>query len=271
MESILVTGGTGTLGRAVVRRLSEEGRQVRVLSRRTAAPGAPVHCRRVVGDLGTGAGLAAAVDGVRTIVHCATTLGRGDIAATRHLVDAALGTGERPHLVYVSIVGVDTIPIPYYRAKLAVEEVLADCGLPWTVQRTTQFHDLVADIFARQRRLPLTFAPKPFRFQPIDTRDVAVRLADLAAGDAAGRVADLGGPHVVGMGELARTYHEAHGLRRRVVSPRVPGRVARAFAAGGNLVPRNRFGTIPFGDFVAERAEGAESVERAERSAEGER
>jgi uncharacterized protein YbjT (DUF2867 family) len=228
----------------------------------------------VVGDLGTGAGLAAAVDGVRTIVHCATTLGRGDIATTRHLVDAALSAGERPHLVYVSIVGVDTIPIPYYRAKLAGEQVVAESGLPWTVLRATQFHDLVADIFARQRRLPLTFAPEPFRFQPIDTRDVAVRLADLAdlaAGDAAGRVADIGGPHVVGMGELARTYHEAHGLRRRVVSPRVPGRVARAFAAGGNLVPQNRFGTIPFGDFVAERAEGDESAERAERSAEDER
>ncbi|RKS06457.1 uncharacterized protein YbjT (DUF2867 family) [Nocardiopsis sp. Huas11] len=273
MESILVTGGTGTLGRAVVRRLSEEGREVRVLSRRAAPPGAPGSYRRVIGDLSTGAGLAAAVDGVGTIVHCATTLGRGDIAATRRLVHAVLGTstGLRPHLIYVSIVGADTIPVPYYRAKLAAERVVADSGLPWSTLRTTQFHDLVAGLFARQRRLPLTLAPEPFRFQPIDTRDVAGRLADLAAGGAAGRVPDIGGPRVGGLRELAGVYNESHGLRRRVVSPRVPGGVVRAFADGGNLVPGNRFGTIAFKDFVAERVEGGERGRKTERFEEDER
>lgn len=253
MESFLVTGGTGKLGRAVVRRLHGGEREIRVLSRRAGPPGVQAPYRRMVGDLRTGRGLEAAVEGVGAIVHCATTNGRGDITAARNLVNAALSIGNSPHLVYVSIVGVDVIPVPYYRAKLAAEQVIADSGLAWTVQRTTQFHDLLAGLFAWQRRMPLTLTLKGFRFQPIDTRDVAVRLADLAAGTPAGRAPDIGGPHVGSMRELAEAYNEAHGRRRRVVTLRVPGSIARGFTAGGNLVPQNRFGTIAFEDFVAER------------------
>jgi uncharacterized protein YbjT (DUF2867 family) len=209
----------------------------------------------VVGDLRTGRGLKAALTGAGVIVHCATTNGRGDVTAARNLVEAALRAG-RPHLVYVSIVGVDTIPLPYYRAKLAAERVVAESGLPWTVQRATQFHDLLADVFAWQRRMPLTLAFDRFAFEPIDSRDVAARLAELATGRSAGRAPDIGGPQVSSMGGLARTYADVYGRHRRIVPLRIPGGTARGFAEGGNLVPRNRFGTIRFEDFLTERAEG---------------
>src|SRR2546429_5743133 len=121
---ILVTGGTGALGRVLVALLREGGHEVRVLSRRTGA------------DLLTGAGLAEALDGTDVIVHCATD-GRHDVDATRNLIAAASGQ----HLVYVSIVGIDRIPFPYYRLKLACERLVEECGLPWTTLRATQFHD----------------------------------------------------------------------------------------------------------------------------------
>ncbi|HET6987928.1 MAG TPA: NAD(P)H-binding protein, partial [Kribbella sp.] len=106
MTSILVTGGTGTLGRPTVARLCAAGHDVRVFSRK---PGGdrPPWPEVVTGDLTTGAGLAAAVDGVDVIVHLATSLGRRDVQHARNLLAAAPRT---THLVVMSIVGIDRIP-----------------------------------------------------------------------------------------------------------------------------------------------------------------
>jgi uncharacterized protein YbjT (DUF2867 family) len=180
---ILVTGGTGTLGRAVVARLPG----ARVLSRR---PG-PGHA---VGDLMTGAGLAAALSGVDTVIHCATSLRRHDVLHARRLLDACRGG---PHIVYVSIVGIEDIPLPYYRTKLAVERMIAESGLPWTVLRATQFHDLMLRLCTLQRWSPALFVPAGARFQPVDVRDVAERLVSLRR--PAGREPDFGGPEVRSM------------------------------------------------------------------------
>ncbi|UED83291.1 SDR family oxidoreductase [Streptomyces profundus] len=256
MEPILVTGGTGNLGRDVVRRLTADGHTVHVLSRRAPAQGTRQGHRTIVGDLKTGAGLPAAVEGARTVIHCATSSGQGDIRAARNLVAAARGGGLDPHLVFVSIVGVDTIPIRYYRAKLTVERLIADSGLPWTVQRATQFHTLVAGFFDAQRRLPLTLALARCGFQPIDTGEVADHLVRLAQDAPAGRVADIGGPRVHAMDDLARLHNRLHGRSRRVFSLRLPGRMARAFATGANLVPENPTGSITFEDFLTERLGG---------------
>ena len=201
MGVVLVTGGTGTLGRAVVAGLRDGGHQVRVASRR---PGAA----RVVVDLHSGAGVDNAVAGVDAIVHCATTGGAADVEVTRTLVDGARRAGT-PHLVFISIVGVDRIPLGYYRAKLAAERVVEESGLGWMVLRATQFHDLVAWLWRAQRRSPVIVAPASTSIQPIDVRDVAARLVELATGPPAGRVPDLGGPEARDARDLARAYLRA--------------------------------------------------------------
>ena len=249
MARALVTGGTGVLGRVVVARLAERGAEVRVLSRRPG-PG------RLHGDLVSGEGLAAAVGGVDTIVHCASNgdprrFG-DDVQATRNLLDAAAAAG-RPHLVYISIVGIDRLPFGYYRAKLAAEELIERSGLPWTILRTTQFHDLVLQVVATLAKPPVTVLPQGFRFQPVDVRDVADRLADLAPEPAAGRVPDLGGPQVGDLEDFLRAYLGAIGRRRRAVRVPLPGRLAAGFRAGANLVRDGDRGTRPFADFLAER------------------
>src|SRR5215468_4512981 len=149
MESpILVTGGTGTLGRRVVTRLRDAGRDVRVLSRRSHQ--AAERIEYLTGDLLVGDGIDAAVEGVGVIVHCAGS-NKGDDDATRNLVRAASRAGSQ-HLVYISVVGADRIPLVsridramfgYFGFKLAAERVVADSDLPWTTLRATQFHDLV--------------------------------------------------------------------------------------------------------------------------------
>ena len=143
MSTVLVTGGTGLLGRAVVARLTSAGHDVRVLSR--TAPGSPA----VVGDLATGSGLDDAVAGVDTVVHCGVRPARSPTGRRdRHPVAGRCRPAGRfsPHLVYVSIVGVDRIPLAYYRAKAEAEREVALSGLPWTTLRATQFHEFTADL-----------------------------------------------------------------------------------------------------------------------------
>lgn len=244
---IAVTGGTGTLGQPLVAELTSGAgpADVRVLSRR---PGDG----RVVGDLATGEGLAEALAGADTVVHCASdtrAFGKTDLAQARHLIAAAKSAGG-PHLVYISIVGIDRVPMSYYRRKLQVEELIADSGLPWTILRATQFHNLLVDrLFGPQARLPFLVVP-PGTVQPVAVEDVARSLADLATGDPQGRVDDLGGPEVLTFTEAARLYREARGQRAKTVSFPTIGAMAKSLAAGGLTCPDHRSTGQTFGEFV---------------------
>src|SRR3569833_3438293 len=102
---VLVTGGTGTLGRLVVARLRDAGRDVRVLSRGHHESAGGVEF--VAGDLATGEGIEPAVDGIETIVHCAGS-NKGDEDKAQTLVRAASGAA---HLVNISVVGADRVPL----------------------------------------------------------------------------------------------------------------------------------------------------------------
>ncbi|TCC25550.1 SDR family oxidoreductase [Kribbella speibonae] len=237
MSSLLVTGGTGALGRPTVARLRDADHQVRVLSRKPG-PG------RVVGDLTTGAGLSAAVDGADVVVHLATSQGRRDIAQTRNLLEAAAGVR---HLVVMSIAGIDRIPLPYYRHKLEVERLVAESGVPYTIQRATQFHTLLDRIFSL--KLPALFAPA-VELQPIAVEEVAVRLTELVAAPVNGRAPDIGGPERRPVPELARVWRAVRGSRRPVVPVRVPGKVFRAFADGAAMVDGPAYGRITFADYL---------------------
>ena len=206
-------------------------------------------------DLRTGAGLDEAVRDVAAVVHCATDVRspRRDVEGTRNLIAAARAAG-RPHLVYVSIVGVDRIPLPYYRVKLEVEQLVEASGLPWTVLRATQFHDLVATVVRLLARLPVVVVPAGTSFQPVDVRDVAARLVDLALAPPAGRAPELGGPRVLPAVDLARAYLRATGRRRLLLPLRLPGRVARGYRDGGHLAPGSMSTGRSFQDFLAEHA-----------------
>ena len=245
MARVLLTGGTGTLGRRLRPRLEAAGHDVRILSRR---PGPAV----AQGDLVTGAGLDDAARDIDVIAHCATSpfrrTRRTDVDGTQRLLDAA--GDSRPHVVYVSIVGVDRIPFPYYQAKLATEELVGRSGLPHTILRATQFHELLADLFGR---LPILPALRGVTLQPLDADECAARLAELVAGAPAGRVADIGGPHVRTMRDLARLYKDAWGSHRPVVGVPIAGKAARAFKAGHNVCPDNAYGKVTWEQWLMER------------------
>jgi uncharacterized protein YbjT (DUF2867 family) len=242
---ILVTGGTGTVGREVVRRLRDAEQSPRVLSRQRGRGIA-------TGDLVTGAGLDDAVRGAAVVVHAATRPGR-DVAGVRQLLAAARRTGTSPHVVLISIVGADRVPLPYYRERCAVEEAVAGSGLPWTLQRSTQFHALLDRLLGLAARVPVLPVPAGTSVQPIDEREVAARLVALAGSGPVGRAPDLGGPEVRPFVELARMWLAARRRHRPVLPVRVPGRVARGYREGGHLAPGHAEGRITFGGYLSER------------------
>lgn len=247
ISPILVTGGTGVLGRRVVERLGSAGVRTRVLSH-SGKPGT------TSGNLSTGEGLEQAVRGVDTIVHCATSPFRRarqvDVEGTGRLLDAAASAGVS-HLVYISIVGIDlAASYPYYRVKLDTERVIEGSPVPYTILRATQFYDLVFIALRFLDRLPLMPIPRGFQGQPIDAGEVADRLVELALSGPAGRVPDIGGPEVSTLSHAARAYLETFGLRRRILEFSVPGKTARAFRDGALVCPDQDYGKIRWEDFL---------------------
>jgi uncharacterized protein YbjT (DUF2867 family) len=263
---LLVTGGTGTLGRLVVARLRDAGRNVRVLSR-SSHEGQGIEF--VIGDIATGEGVAAAVKGVGVVIHCAGSA-KGDGEKARHLVEAASNAGVR-HLVFISVVGADRVPMAgridrtmfgYFGEKRAAEQAIADSGIPWTTLRATQFFDLSLMTAEAMTKLPVVPVPAGFRFQPVDAGEVADRLVELALGGPAGLVAAIGGPRVYDWAELIRGYLRATSKRRLIVRPPVPGAAARAIRSGANLAVDQTIGRRTWEQFLVERL-GAASDGRA--------
>jgi uncharacterized protein YbjT (DUF2867 family) len=188
---VLVTGGTGRLGKLVVERLQDTGCDVRVLARHERP--VPQGVTFFTADLRTGQGIEPAVTGAAAVIHCATST-RGDAEATRNLVAAASRTGAA-HLVYPSIVGIDRIASwGYPKAKLQAEQLVAGSGLTWTILRVTQFYDYCLANAQKLSRLPVVPVPAGFTVQPVDPRDVAARLVELALGEPACRAPDMAGP-----------------------------------------------------------------------------
>jgi uncharacterized protein YbjT (DUF2867 family) len=242
---MLVTGATGTLGAPTVARLRTAVHDVRALSRRSG-PGL------TTGDLLTGAGVHEAVAGVDTVLHLATgPRGRGDVAATRMLLEAAGDAGVR-HLVLISIVGIDDIPLGYHRDKVVIEGLVRKSGLGYSILRATQFHSFVEALFTAQRWSPIVVAPS-FPLQPIAAQEVADRLVELASGAPAGRVADIGGPQQADVSDLARLWARAGGTHRPVMPLALSGKLFAAYRAGSALVPGPAHGRQLFAEHLAAR------------------
>ncbi|MEU3238155.1 SDR family oxidoreductase [Streptomyces anthocyanicus] len=250
---LLVTGGTGTLGGHVVPLLREAGHDVRVLTRRTR-PATGNGITYVTGDLRTGEGVEAAVDGVHTVLHLAGGP-KGDDEATRTLVRAAARADVR-HLAYISVVGADRVPLAWLRTKLESERAIADSGLGWTVLRAAQFHELTLTMIEKMTRLPVLPVPGGLRLQPVAAREVAVRLAELTLAEPSGRVPDMTGPEVLDLATLAHSYLDLRGRRRRPKLPvRIPGKAGRAYRSGQNLTLEDALvGKVTWTEFLAERA-----------------
>ncbi len=246
---VLVTGGTGRLGRSVVAQLVDAGHDVRVLARRQRD--AQPQVTFFTGDLRRSAGIDAAVRGAGVVIHCATST-KGDARATTNLVTAAARAGS-PHFVQPSIVGIDSMAQwGYVKTKLEVERIVENSGLPWTILRATQFYNYCFENSRKLAKFPLVApVPRGFRVQPVDSREVAARLVELALGEPAGRAPDMSGPEISSWKDLFCSYLAAAHQRKLVVPMPVPG--SKAVRNGALLPPPGHTeGSRTWHQFLAE-------------------
>lgn len=265
MSTILVTGATGNLGSKVVRQLLDREHSVRAYTRQPH-PSFPTGVQVYQGDIRDGSGLDEATKGVDAIIHCATLFEpefTTDLEGSRHLIEAAKANGL-PHLVYISIAGIDHSPSshwtkhPMSQVKLSVERMLAQSGLPWSIIRATQFHDLVLSMITsgEDEETSTITIPAETRFQSIAVSEVAQALVTLAEQEAAGRVPDIGGPEVLTLEEMTQTYQDIfhkHNIVRSEPAEVLSGEFYDACRSDDKLVPNRTIGHITWESFLQQQ------------------
>ena len=242
-----MAGGTGVVGRHVVEVARERGHAVVVLSRGEGV------------DLTTGAGLPGRLDDVGAVIDTSNRASQRRAgseeffgAVTRHLLAAERAAGVGHH-VALSIVGIDDVDTGYYAGKRLQERLVAGGDVAWSILRATQFHEFAEQALGFARVGPFSLVPR-MTSQPVAAREVGEALVGLAEAGPGGRVADLAGPEVHDMADLARRVARRRAGRRRVVPVRVPGAAGRAMRAG-RLLPTSEGprGTTTFDAWLATR------------------
>jgi uncharacterized protein YbjT (DUF2867 family) len=209
---IVVIGGSGLIGKKLVKNLRQQGHEVVA-----ASPSLGVNTV-------TGEGLAQALAGAQVVVDVANapswedkavleffeTSGRNLLAA-----EAAAGVG---HHVALSVVGTDRLLASgYFRAKMAQENLIKASPIPYTIVRATQFFEFVGGI-AQSATEGQTVRLPPVLMQPIAADDVAAVMADVALAAPLNGTFDLAGPEPIRQDELVRQFLNATGDERTVIT-----------------------------------------------------
>ncbi len=164
MTRILITGGSGMLGSELTPRLVSAGYTVRVMSRAARRPDHFPDVEWAQADLETQTGLAEAVKDVDIIVNAASgtreyrKTHQVDVVGTAKMLEHARAAGVQ-HVVHISIISIERIPFPYYKHKVAAEEVIRESSVPWSILRATQFHPFIDMILSALNRFPLGCCP----------------------------------------------------------------------------------------------------------------
>ncbi|TRW81176.1 SDR family oxidoreductase [Mycolicibacterium sp. 018/SC-01/001] len=198
-KRITVMGATGLIGRQLVARFRDAGHDVTAASRDSGV------------DLLTGQGLDDAVADAEVVVDVINSATPEDSAEaffqqTAANLSAAAAKAGVGHYLALSIVGADEMgpKAGYIRGKLAQERATATSGVPWTVVRATQFHELAEPITESLIAGDQVHAPAAL-IQPVDSAEVTAILARIAVAEPLNTVHNVGGPQRMSFSDMART------------------------------------------------------------------
>ncbi|HLP76685.1 MAG TPA: complex I NDUFA9 subunit family protein [Candidatus Paceibacterota bacterium] len=247
--NVLVTGGTGFVGRAVVRELQGARQSIHLLARDARSPRvqefAEKHSANVrQGDVLNAKSLTDACAGIDAVIHLvgiisevgSQTFESVHTEGTRNLIEAARRAGAK-RFVHMSALGTKPNAVArYHQSKWAAEELVRARGLNWTIFRPSiiygpgdGFVNLFAKIARRSPAVPLIGGGHT-RFQPVPVEAVAKAFVGaLSKPEAINQTYDLCGPETLTVKQIVETVLQVTG-RRRLMLP-LPFGVARFQAA----------------------------------------
>ncbi|KAA6436375.1 NAD(P)H-binding protein [Agrococcus sediminis] len=249
---VVVVGGSGNAGSAIVRALGRRGAQAVPMSRSgKAIAGAP----GVKADIVTGEGLDEALAGADVLVDAANSRNPLDLKpftiGARNLVAAAERAGVR-RAVVLSIIGVDRSKLSYHRRKREQELTYLGSSLDVTIVRAAQFHEWSVDFFEAGSALGAIPVVLGGRLQPVAVSEVADLVADEALEPSGERMLEIAGPQVRVSRDLARAWQAATGARGLIVNGPFPPSMVDYLRSGANLSERRK-GTVTFEEWLARR------------------
>ncbi|QMU30811.1 SDR family oxidoreductase [Adhaeribacter radiodurans] len=255
MSNILVTGGTGTLGKRVVEYLlNNEDLQIYVLTSKEN-PGLPAQCQTITGNLAANTNLKTALNDIEIVIHCASNPRnpqKVDVEGTNNLLNA-LNRSKINHFIFISIVGVDKTDYSYYQAKFKVEKMIKESGVPFSILRTTQFHNLVLNIIhSLEQSQSHIVVPSGLQFQSVAVQEVADRLGALVKENPAGLLPDMVGPEVLTFEEMVKIYLNNQGQNKEVKLLPLEGERINLFRSEVNISSSEIKGTIRWKQFLQE-------------------
>lgn len=249
---IVVIGGTGNSGSAIVRALARRGADVHPLSRSgKAIAGAS----GLQADIVSGEGLDAALAGADVIVDACNSRNPIDpkpfTIGARNIVRAAEGAGVQ-RAVVLSILGVDRSKLSYHRRKHEQELTYLNSALETAIVRAAQFHEWSVDQFEAGSALGAIPVVLGGRMQPVAVSEVAELCADEALEPSGKRFVEIAGPQVRLSRDLAKAWQAATGARGVIVNGPFPPSMLDYLRSGSNFTEQHK-GRITFEDWLAQR------------------
>jgi len=246
---IVVIGGTGLIGSKVVAQLKGQGHEAVAASPNTGV------------NTVTGEGLVDALTGAQVLVDVSNSPSFEERAvldffttSTTNLVAAARATNVR-HYVALSVVGTQRLSAsPYFRAKIAQENLIKGAGIAYTIVHATQFFEFAKSI-ADASSDGTTIRVAPVLIQPMAAEDVAAAVGRIAVGSPANGIVEIGGPEQFRLDEFIRLGLSAHNDPRKVVGDPAAGYFG-VEVDERTLVPGKdaRLGEIRFETWLAQSA-----------------
>jgi len=225
---ILVTGGSGFIGRRVVARLADRGNGVRVLARGQRRTELPNRVEAVNADVLSGDGLSEAMSGIEKAVHTVAIIREsggqtfeGVIRRGTERVVAAAKLAGVKKLVYISAIGAqDNLTYPYLRAKWWAERAVASSGIKYTMLRPSivfgegdEFINALAGLVRYNPIVPVAGNGRA-KFQPIWVEDLVTCIVACLDDAHDGETLEVGGPEHLTYDEMLDIVKQTLGKSR---------------------------------------------------------